>query len=74
MKHSFILAGFTLHDARSFEGKKCKVTCRPHSLQEGTEFEGVVKPITRSTTFVGEEVIYNNSVLEIEDGLESSPV
>lgn len=74
MKHNFEKSGFTLQDSRSFEGKKVKVTCRPHSLQERTTFEGVVRPITRSTTFVGEEIVYNHTVLEIEDGLESSSV
>lgn len=69
MKHNFEKSGFTLQDSRSFEGKKVKVTC-----QDGKTFEGVVRPITRSTTFVGEEVVYNHTVLEIEDGLESSSV
>lgn len=42
--------------------------------KDGGTFEGVLRPLTRTTTFVGENIIHNNEVLEIEDGLESSPV
>lgn len=47
--------------------------CSPSQLRGGT-VEGVIRPITRTTTFVGETVVFNNEVLEIEDGLESSSV
>jgi hypothetical protein len=71
MKHNFEKAGFSLKDSRDFEGRLCKVTCAPSKLREGT-VKGVIRPITRTTTFVGETVVFNNEVLEIEDGLESS--
>jgi hypothetical protein len=56
-----------------YETQLCKVTCAPSQLRGGT-VKGVIRPITRTTTFVGDTVVFNNEVLEIEDGLESSPV
>lgn len=72
MKHNFEKAGFSLKDAREFDGKLCKVTCSPNDRWIGNVFEGVIRPLTRTTTFVGETVVFNNEVLAIEDGLESS--
>jgi hypothetical protein len=74
MKHNFEKAGFTLKDAREFDGKLCSVTCSPSQLREWTTTKGVVYPFTRTTTFVGGAIVFNNEVLEIEDGLESSSV
>ncbi len=73
MKHNFEKAGFSLKDSREFEGKLCKVTCCPSQLREWTTAKGVIHPLTRTTMFVGEHIVFNNEVLEIEDGLESSP-
>jgi len=69
MKHNFEKSEFSLKDAREFEGKLCRVTCLPFWT-----VEGVIRPLTRTTTFVGDNFVFNREVLEIEDGLESSSV
>lgn len=75
MKHNFEKAGFSLQDAREFNGKLCRVTCAPSkSFPFPWMTSGVIRPITRTTTFVGDTVVFNNEVLEVDDGLAATTV
>lgn len=54
---------FGLHTARELEGREAHVTVRRDGLTH--TYVGVVRPLTRLTTFVGDDVLLNDGVVAV---------
>jgi hypothetical protein len=64
VRHMFTPANpFTLKTARELAGKKVTVKTFDSGLRGF--FEGEVRPLTRGTTFVGSEVLFNECIVEV---------
>jgi hypothetical protein len=55
---------FTLQHARIYEGRMVSVRV-DNAIQEKS-FEGILRPLTRQTSWVGAEIIKNNEVVKLE--------